>query len=114
MKTKVVVFLIAALFLNIGAAHGQKSGLMSHRGDPILIDPIYHTYEEVVDELDSIAKANPDITRLDTIGISTTDSSVILALKISDNPILKKTSQQFFIMEYIMLRSYLEQRFVCT
>jgi len=86
MKTKVVVFLIAALFLNIGAAHGQKSGLMFHRGDPILIDSIYHTYAEVVAELDSIAKANREITRLDTIGISTTDSRVILALKISDNP----------------------------
>lgn len=86
MKTKVIVFSIAALFLNIGAAHGQTLGLMFHRGDPILIDSIYHTYEEVVDELNSIANAYPDITRLDTIGISTTDSRVILALKISDNP----------------------------
>ncbi|MBA7519740.1 hypothetical protein ES705_11827 [subsurface metagenome] len=56
MKTKVIVFSIAALFLNIGAAHGQTLGLIFHRGDPILIDPIYHTYEEVVDELDSICK----------------------------------------------------------
>ena len=54
MKTKVIVFSIAALFLNIGAAHGQKSGLIFHHGDPILIDPIYHTYAEVVAELNSI------------------------------------------------------------
>jgi hypothetical protein len=86
----VVVFSIAALFLNIGAAHGQKSRLMFHHGDPILIDPIYHTYAEVVAELDTIANDNPEITRLDTIGISTTDSSVILALKISDNPMIEE------------------------
>jgi hypothetical protein len=90
MKTKVIVFLIAALFLNIGAAHGQKSGLMFHHGDPILIDSIYHTYDEVVDELNFIVNAYPEITRLDTIGISTTDSSVILALKISDNPMIEE------------------------
>ncbi|MBA7519739.1 hypothetical protein ES705_11826 [subsurface metagenome] len=35
-------------------------------------------------------KANPEITKLDTIGISTTDSRVILALKISDNPMIEE------------------------
>ena len=86
MKTKVIVFSIAALFLNIGAAHGQKSGLIFHRGDPILIDPIYHTYAEVVAELKSIAHTYPWITKLDSIGVSTTNDSIIWALKISDNP----------------------------
>lgn len=86
MKTKVIVFSIAALFLNIGAAHGQKSRLMFHHGDPILIDPIYHTYEEVVDELVSIENDYPYITKLDSIGVSTTNDLIIWALKISDNP----------------------------
>ncbi len=50
------------------------------------IDPRYHTYEEVVAELDSISQIYPEITRLDSIGVSTVDSLTIWALKISDNP----------------------------
>ena len=50
------------------------------------IDPRYHTYDETVAELDSIAANYPTITRLDTIGVSTRDSLPILAMKISDNP----------------------------
>ncbi|MBI4722836.1 MAG: hypothetical protein HY769_07580 [Candidatus Stahlbacteria bacterium] len=46
----------------------------------------YHTYQEVVKELDSIATLYPNITYLDSIGISHTDSLPIWAIKISANP----------------------------
>ncbi len=49
------------------------------------LHPRYHSYEEVVAELDSIALTHPLITRLDSIGVSTIDSLTIWALKISDN-----------------------------
>ncbi|HEC78214.1 MAG TPA: PEGA domain-containing protein [candidate division WOR-3 bacterium] len=51
----------------------------------LAIDPRYHTAAEVAAELDSIAQHHPDITLLDTIGYSTQDSLLILAMKISDN-----------------------------
>ena len=56
----------------------------------ILIDPCYHTYDEAVQELDSIATLYPTITKLDTLGVSTQDSLPILAIKISDNPGIKE------------------------
>ncbi len=90
MKSKVVVFLMACLFLFIGTSYGQKSRFMFHQGKSLLIDPRYHTYEEVVAELDSIANAYPNITRMDSIGISTTDSTIIWALKVSDNPLIEE------------------------
>jgi hypothetical protein len=90
MKSKVVVFLIAYLFLSIGTSYGQESRFMFHQGKTPLIDPRYHTYEEVVAELDSIASAYPNITRMDSIGISTTDSTIIWALKVSDNPLIEE------------------------
>jgi len=55
-----------------------------------LIDPRYHTYQETIQELDSIATQYPAITRLDTIGVSTRDSLPIIAIKISDNPGLEE------------------------
>ena len=90
MKSKVVVFLITVLFLFIGTSYGQESKLMCHHGKTPLIDPRYHTYVEVVAELDSIANAYPNITRLDSIGISATDSTIIWALKVSDNPLIEE------------------------
>ncbi|MCK4252519.1 hypothetical protein KAX97_13815, partial [candidate division WOR-3 bacterium] len=84
MKSKVVVFLMACLFLFIGTSYGQESRFMFHQGKSLLIDPRYHTYEEVVAELNSITSAYPNITRMDSIGISTTDSTTIWALKVSD------------------------------
>ncbi len=55
-----------------------------------LLDPRYHTYEEMAQEVDSIARMYPEITRLDTLGVSTRDSLPILAIKISDNPSIKE------------------------
>lgn len=49
------------------------------------IPPRYHTYEEVVSELDSLAQAYPELTRLVPIGASTEDSLTIWALVISDS-----------------------------
>jgi len=51
----------------------------------LAIDPRYHTFDELAHELDSIALRYPEITVLDTIGYSTTDSLPIFAMKISDN-----------------------------
>ena len=47
--------------------------------------PKYHTYQEMVDELQAIHTAHPNITALDTIGYSVL-GRMILCLKISDNP----------------------------
>jgi hypothetical protein len=51
----------------------------------LAIDPRYHTYAALVHELDSIARQNPTIVHLDTLGWSTRDSLIIPAVKISDH-----------------------------
>ena len=51
-----------------------------------IVDPEYHSYEEVIFMMDSLANAYPDITKLDTIGVSQELGLVIQAMKISDNP----------------------------
>ena len=48
----------------------------------------YHTHDEVGVELAAVAAAYPGITRLETLGYSTTDGRAIWGLKISDNPML--------------------------
>lgn len=55
-------------------------------GEDGIIDSEYHTYQETVVELDSLADLFPDITRLDSIGQSTRFGYTIWCLKISDNP----------------------------
>jgi len=49
------------------------------------IDPRYHIFSEIANELDSLARHYPDIAFLDTIGYTTRDSLSIFALKISDH-----------------------------
>ena len=49
------------------------------------LDPRYHTYEEMVAELDSLVTLYPHIMRVDSIGVSTQDTMTIWAVKISDN-----------------------------
>ncbi|MGB9722121.1 MAG: M14 family zinc carboxypeptidase, partial [bacterium] len=62
-----------------------------HLGSGILlIDPRYHTYEEAMQELDSIATLYPTITKLYNLGFSTFDSLPIFGIKISDNPAIKE------------------------
>jgi len=56
----------------------------------LLIDPRYHTYEEAMQELDSIATLYPSITKLYNLGFSTRDSLPIMGIKISDNPAIKE------------------------
>ena len=66
---------------------GDK-GLLLRRsifGKSLKLDPWYHTYEEVVAELDSLTTVYPDIARKDSIGISSQEGRVIWAFKISDN-----------------------------
>jgi hypothetical protein len=48
-------------------------------------DPAYHTYQEMVKELDSLQSVYPDIAKMDSIGTSTRGERVIWAFKISDN-----------------------------
>jgi hypothetical protein len=45
----------------------------------------YHTYSEVVSELQILAAARPDICSLDSVGHSNRDSVAIYLFKISDN-----------------------------
>jgi len=49
------------------------------------LDPRYHTFESLANELTSIASQYPQIVEMDTIGYSTNDSMAIFSLKISDN-----------------------------
>ncbi len=51
-----------------------------------IVEPEYHSYEEVLFLMDSLANAYPDICKLDTIGVSHVLGIVIQAMKISDNP----------------------------
>ncbi|MEO0226850.1 MAG: M14 family zinc carboxypeptidase [candidate division WOR-3 bacterium] len=64
--------------------------ILHFASENVLIDPRYHTYLEMVQEVNSIATMYPEITRLDTLGVSTRDSLPILAIKISDNPLIKE------------------------
>ncbi len=50
------------------------------------IDPRFHTYGEMIDELRYVSLRHPDITRIFIIGYTTTNHLPILAMKISDNP----------------------------
>lgn len=49
------------------------------------LPPRYHVYEEVALELDTLAADYPELMHVDTIGVSTVDSMVIWAVKISDD-----------------------------
>ena len=51
-----------------------------------LVDSEYHTYEQMLALMDSLANAYPNITHLDTIGESQQFGYLIQAIKISDNP----------------------------
>ena len=51
----------------------------------VILDPRFHTYEEVTTELDSLAHVYPDIARRDSIGHSTQEGRTVWAFKISDN-----------------------------
>lgn len=51
----------------------------------LTFDPAYHTYQEMVKELDSLQSIYSQIARMDSIGVSTQEKRVVWAFKISDN-----------------------------
>jgi len=59
------------------------------------IDPRYHTYGEMVDEMVSAVQRYPHICQLYTIGYTSFFHLPILAMKISDNPSLTEDEPRF-------------------
>ncbi|MDP3023916.1 MAG: M14 family zinc carboxypeptidase [candidate division Zixibacteria bacterium] len=53
------------------------------RGLKFLIDPQYHTYEELTLELDSLAQLYPAIAKKESLGVSTQEQRTIWGFKIS-------------------------------
>ncbi len=47
------------------------------------VDTRYHTYQEVLDELETITSSYPTICLMETLGVSTTDSVPIIGVKVS-------------------------------
>jgi hypothetical protein len=57
------------------------------------IDPEYHTYEEMVAELQALAAQYPTLCHLDTIGYSQQFQRLELAMKLSDNAAVEEDEQ---------------------
>jgi hypothetical protein len=62
-----------------------------------LVDSEYHTYEQMLALMDSLANAYPNITHLDTIGESQQFGYLIQAIKISDNPDMEEDEPAILI-----------------
>lgn len=56
----------------------------------LAIDPRYHTYGQMVDDVIIAGLTHQNITRVYTIGYTTTNQLPILAIKISDNPQIRE------------------------
>ena len=54
-------------------------------GKSMRIDPVYHTYEEILDELAELKKRYPSLLNMKKIGVSSQEQRDIHAVKISDN-----------------------------
>jgi len=52
---------------------------------PADIDPLYHTYDEVLAEVEILQSGYPSICHIETLALSTVDSLPIIAVKLSDN-----------------------------
>lgn len=69
----------------------KKSGIIifmmaiNYLFSQVVLDPCYHTNEEIKAELDSLQALYPDIVKVDSIGVTLNDNLPIWALKISDN-----------------------------
>jgi hypothetical protein len=73
---KVALFLFAmVLITTLASQQGQAE-----------INPRFHTYPEMLAEIDSLQGLYSSIMRVDTIGYSTEDSIPIIAVKLSNNP----------------------------
>ena len=73
-QLSLVIFLIPLL---IGAISGVGQAT---------INPRFHTYSEMLAEIDSLLDSNSNYMWVDTIGFTQQDSIPIIAVKISDNP----------------------------
>lgn len=56
----------------------------------LTIDPQYHTYDEMVMELDSLMNLYPQIAKMESLGVSTQEKRIIWGFKISDKVGLKE------------------------
>ncbi len=65
---------------------GIKVEIVHYPQDKILVDPEYHTYEDLLLNLNYYSYLYPNITSLQTIGFSQLQGKSIPAIKISDNP----------------------------
>ena len=62
------------------------------------IDPEYHTYEELTDELQALAAQYPDLCRLDSIGHATQFPRTIWCMKLSDNAAVEEDELSLFYL----------------
>lgn len=67
-------------------SRGFKVEIVQYAADVAEVDPEYHDNSEILDLIDSLATAHPDITVLSTIGFSQVEGRPIMMMKISDNP----------------------------
>ncbi|NOY61259.1 MAG: zinc carboxypeptidase, partial [Calditrichaeota bacterium] len=54
-------------------------------GKSMKLDPVYHTCQEIVSEIDSLALQYPDLVQVRQIGVTSQLKQPIMAVKISDN-----------------------------
>lgn len=54
-------------------------------GESMTLDPVYHTYPEVLQEVRELIKKYPDLIRMEKIGQTSQEKRDIFAVKISDN-----------------------------
>ncbi|MBN1340372.1 MAG: T9SS type A sorting domain-containing protein [Bacteroidales bacterium] len=69
---------------------GFKYEILDYCHREFLVDPEYHTYEEMLDVMNDFANDYPEISLLDTLGTSQEMDLYILSLKISDNPAMEE------------------------
>ena len=70
------------------------------------VDPAYHTYEQVVEELHQVAATYPDLTHLSTAGDSI-EGRPIYALKISDNAAVDEDEPEVLLFALTHAREHL-------
>ncbi|UCF07838.1 MAG: hypothetical protein JSW28_09385 [Thermoplasmata archaeon] len=94
---KQIVFVIIILLWLIVPAHPLPEEIFisqSARADPVNTT-FYHSWDEMVVELNQIASDHPDITYLTSIGKSH-EGRDIWAMKVSDNPLLEEDEPEIY------------------
>ncbi|MBN2185647.1 MAG: immune inhibitor A [Candidatus Krumholzibacteriota bacterium] len=85
----------------LGSKHALTTVL--ERAEDALASPLdanlgdYHTYEEMIDELEDLSLLYPALTSLDTLGTSI-EGRYLLSIKISDNAGIDEDEPEVFIM----------------